>query len=81
MKEYNEFSEWFLRTFSAGILAAMFRLLDAYRNKQYITPRVLQLVLSYLIQSVNYAVSWKLMKPHMQVLVQDIIFPLMCHSD
>jgi len=36
---------------SAGILEVMFRMLDAYRNKQYITPRVLQLVLSYLAQS------------------------------
>jgi len=35
----------------AGILESMFRLLDAYRNKQYVTPRVLQLVLSYLSQS------------------------------
>ena len=36
---------------AAGILDVMFRLLDAYRNKQYVTPRVLQLVLSYLAQS------------------------------
>jgi len=36
---------------AAGILDVMFRLLDSYRNKQYITPRVLQLVLSYLAQS------------------------------
>jgi len=37
--------------YTAGILEVMFRLLDAYRNKQYITPRVLQLVLTYLAQS------------------------------
>ena len=35
----------------AGILDVMFRLLDAYRSKQYVTPRVLQLILSYLAQS------------------------------
>ena len=31
--------------------------------------------------SVSHALSWKFIKPHMVPLVQDIIFPLMCHSD
>ena len=30
---------------------------------------------------VSHAVSWKMMKPHVQVIVQEILFPLMCHSD
>lgn len=30
---------------------------------------------------VSHAVSWKMMKPHVQLIVQDILFPLMCHSE
>ena len=31
--------------------------------------------------SVSHALSWKMMKPHVQLIVQEILFPLMCHSD
>ena len=31
--------------------------------------------------SVSHSLSWKLMKPHMATIVQEIVFPLMCHSD
>lgn len=81
IKEYNEFSEWYLKTFSAGILQVLLKLLDQYRNKVYVTPRVLQQTLNYFTQAVNHAHSWKIVKPHMQVIIQDVIFPLMCHSD
>ena len=30
---------------------------------------------------VSHALSWKIMKPHMPAIVQEILFPLMCHTD
>ena len=30
---------------------------------------------------VSHALSWKVMKPHMAAIIQEILFPLMCHSD
>ena len=30
---------------------------------------------------VSHALSWKVMKPHMPAIIQEILFPLMCHSD
>lgn len=47
-KEYNEFAEWYLKTFSAGILETQLKILDQYRNKMYISPRVLQQCLNYV---------------------------------
>lgn len=32
-KEYKEFSEWYLQTFSAGILEVLLKILDQYRRK------------------------------------------------
>ena len=59
----------------------MLCLLDLYRDKQYIAPRILQLVLNYMTLAVNHSLSWKIIKPHMQAVIHDVIFPLMCHSD
>lgn len=80
-KDYNQFAEWYLKAFSGGILQVLFRVLDQYRQKMYVAPRILQQALNYLNQGVSHAFSWKFMKPHIQPIVQEVIFPLMCHSD
>jgi len=80
-KEYKEFAEWYLKTFSGGILMAMLKNLDQYRQKMYVSPRVMQQALNYINTSVSHAHSWKLIKPHMLQIIQDIVFPLMSYSE
>lgn len=48
--EYKEFSEWYLQTFSAGILEVLLKILDQYRRKIYISPRVIQQSINYINQ-------------------------------
>lgn len=80
-KEYDEFAEWFLPTFTAGILEVHLKVLDQYRNKIYVSPRVLTDILNYLRHAISHSLSWKLLKPHMIAIIQDVIFPLMSYSD
>ncbi|KAL0851769.1 hypothetical protein ABMA28_000081 [Loxostege sticticalis] len=79
--EYVQFAEWYLTTFTGGILEVLLRILDQYRNKIYVSPRVLQQTISYIDQCVSHAHSWKLLKPHMFAIVQDVLFPLMSYSE
>lgn len=79
-KEYKDFADWFLKTFSAGILEVLLKILDQYRNKIYVSPRVLQQTLNYINQGVSHAHSWKFLKPHMFLIIQDVLFPIMSHS-
>ncbi|GFS07829.1 importin-7, partial [Elysia marginata] len=65
-KEYTEFSEWYLKTFSNGVLNVLLKLLDGYRQKMYVAPRILQQTLNYVNQGISHAFSWKFIKPHMQ---------------
>ena len=44
-------------------------------------PRVLQQTLNYIHQGVSHALTWKNPKPHIQGIIQDVIFPLMCYTD
>ncbi|CAG9857750.1 unnamed protein product [Phyllotreta striolata] len=79
-KEYNEFSEWYLQTFSSGILEVLLRVLDGYRGGHWVPPRVLQQTLNYLNQAVSHGHTWKILKPHMPAIIQDVLFPLMSYS-
>ncbi|XP_055947486.1 importin-7-like [Argiope bruennichi] len=79
--EYQEFSKYYLKTYTAGILEVLLKLLDQYRQKVFVSPRVLQLALNYINEAVSHSFSWKLLKPHMLTIVQDVVFPLMCSTD
>ncbi|CAK1554699.1 unnamed protein product [Leptosia nina] len=79
--EYVEFADWYLTTFTRGILDVLFRVLDQYRNKVYVSPRVLQQTISYIDQCVSHSYAWKLLKPHMFAIIQDVLFPLMSYSE
>ncbi|KAG9468007.1 hypothetical protein GDO78_013890 [Eleutherodactylus coqui] len=80
-KEYNEFAEVFLKAFAVGVQQVLLKVLYQYKEKQYMAPRVLQQTLNYLNQGVSHAVTWKSLKPHIQGIIQDVIFPLMCYTD
>ncbi|XP_052799947.1 importin-7-like isoform X2 [Mya arenaria] len=80
-KDYNQFAEWYLKAFSGGVMQVLLKVLDQYRQKMYVAPRVLQQSLNFLNQGVSHAFAWKFMKPHIQLVIQEVIFPLMCHND
>ncbi|XP_068133704.1 importin-8 isoform X1 [Hyperolius riggenbachi] len=80
-KEYIEFSEFFLKTYAVGVLQVLMKVLELHKQKQYVAPRVLQQTLNYLTLGVSHAPTWKTMKPSMQGISEEIIFPLMCYKD
>jgi importin-7 len=47
-KEYEEFAKWYLTTFSTGVLQVQFKMLGEYRNKNYVSPRVMTDILNYM---------------------------------
>ena len=59
----------------------MLKSLDQYRRKVYVSPRVMQQALNYINTAISHAHSWKLIKPHMLQIIQDIVFPLMSYSE
>lgn len=79
--EYKDFSAWYLKTFSGGIIEVLLKILDSYRRKFFVSPRVLQQTLSYLDQAVSHAHTWKFLKPHMFEIVRDVLFPIMSHTE
>ncbi|XP_061921593.1 importin-8 isoform X1 [Entelurus aequoreus] len=80
-KEYTEFADYFLKTYAVGIQQVLLKVVDQHRQKQYVAPRVLQQCLNYLNQGISHSLTWKQMKPHMQTICQEVIFPLMCYKE
>lgn len=50
-KEYKEFAEWYLKTFSAAILDTLLKVLDKRRQKVYVSPKVLCQSFKYIEQA------------------------------
>uniref|UniRef100_A0A182IM19 Uncharacterized protein n=1 Tax=Anopheles atroparvus TaxID=41427 RepID=A0A182IM19_ANOAO len=80
-KEYKEFADWFLQTFTGGLLTVLLKILNQYRNKVYVSPRVMTNTLDYIKTAVSHAFSWKMLKPHIIEIIRDVIFPLMSYTD
>lgn len=59
-KEYQQFAEWYLPTFTGGILEALLKVLDQYRNKIYVSPRVLTEILKYIKTAYVLSVALRL---------------------
>ena len=74
--EYKEWSEWYLKTFhgtnnrNPNLLTSILKLLDAFRNKVYVSPRVMQLGLNYVNTAVSHALTWKILKPHIIEIIR-----------
>jgi len=47
-KDYEKFAEWYLKTFSSGVLQVQLKTLDQFRQKLYVSPRVMTDILGYL---------------------------------
>ena len=45
----------------------LLKVVDEHRQRRYVTPQVLQQSLNYLSQGLSHSLTWKHMKPHMQV--------------
>lgn len=79
-KEYKSFAEWYINTFSFVVIQTIIKILEHYALGQYVSPRVMQQALNYLNTAVLHSMTWKMLKNDMMVVVEKIIFPLMCHS-
>lgn len=80
-KDYKAFAEWYISTFSFPVIQTIIKILEQYALGQYVSPRVLQQSLNYLNTAVLHSMTWKMLKADMMVVVEKIIFPLMCYSN
>jgi len=80
--EYEEFAKFFLRECAVPLLKTQMGILEKHRSGVWVSPRVLQLILSYMTHSVNHAITWEQLKGDTyKSLLTEVLFPLMCFSE
>ncbi|KAG2650903.1 hypothetical protein PVAP13_1NG240300 [Panicum virgatum] len=79
--ESKAFAQMFQKTYAGKILACHMQLLNAILTGDYLPDRVINLVLQYLTNSVTKNSMYQMMQPQIDILLFEIIFPLMCFND
>jgi len=80
-KEYEQFSEYYCKHFAVNVTQILLKVLDQYRRKVFVAPRVLQQTLNYLKNGISNSLHWKIMRPYIQTIIQEVVFPLMCYTE
>jgi hypothetical protein len=79
--KFASFAQWYTNTFSNGIIEVCLKILELQGNKLFVPPRVLQQTLNYLTTAMNLSFTWRVIKPHMPLIIQNILFPLMSYTE
>ncbi|KAG6549125.1 hypothetical protein Mapa_009351 [Marchantia paleacea] len=79
--ENKGFAQMFQKQFAGKFLESYMALLSVVREGGYLPDRVINLALQYLSTSVSKSVTYQLLKPQLDVVLFEIIFPLMCFND
>nr|CAB3484159.1 unnamed protein product [Digitaria exilis] len=79
--ESKAFAQMFQKNYAGKILGCHLQLLNAIRTGGYLPDRVINLILQYLLNSVTKNSMYQLMQPQMDIILFEIIFPLLCFND
>ncbi|XP_078156294.1 importin beta-like SAD2 [Carex rostrata] len=79
--ESKAFAQMFQKSYAGKILECHMKLLNVIRTGGYLPDRVINLILQYLSNSIPKNSMYQLMQPQMDIILFEIIFPLMCFND
>ncbi|KAK3145078.1 hypothetical protein QOZ80_4AG0322730 [Eleusine coracana subsp. coracana] len=80
-QESKAFAQMFQKNYAGKILGCHLQLLNAIRTGGYLPDRVINLILQYLTNSIPKNSMYQLMQPQMDIILFEIIFPLLCFND
>ncbi|EDN04505.1 conserved hypothetical protein [Histoplasma mississippiense (nom. inval.)] len=78
---YTQYAKIFISTFAPEILKGYLGEIDKWVNGQWLSKPALSYTLVFLQDCVKPKITWDHLKPHMDNLIQHLIFPVLCQSD
>lgn len=80
--EYSEVAKLFIKDFAPEILKGYLGQIEKWVGKQtWLSKPCLSYTLAFMDECVKPKSMWDHLKPHMPVLIQHLIFPVLCQSD
>ncbi|WCJ41499.1 Importin beta-like SAD2 [Euphorbia peplus] len=80
-QENRAFAQMFQKSYAGKILECHLNLLNLVRIGEYLPDRVTNLILQYLSNSISKNSMYNLLQPRLDVLLFEIVFPLMCFGE
>ncbi|PWN26503.1 ARM repeat-containing protein [Jaminaea rosea] len=79
LQSYKPFAERFVATFAPEILSAYLRLTESsIKGEVWLSKKQTHLILRFYEECVKPKSTWSLLKPHVNTLVQQFVFPRLC---
>lgn len=79
-KKYKAFSNWYVSNIAVQVLKVYLEFIDAHLKGCWISSRCKAHLVNYLSDALRHKTTWSVMKPVAHVIIQQFIFPLLCHS-
>ena len=77
-EEYQQFAEYFRSTLSVTLLGPIMNTLAVRATGGYLTDDVYRLGISYVSAAVEMSPSYKALRPHLDFILFQVIFPSLC---
>jgi len=82
MVSCKPFAETFLHSFAPEILKAYLHTADAMVSQQlWVSRPVVRHLLAFFTESLKPKSMWVLLRPHMQQIIETLVYPRLCFSD
>ncbi|KAJ6262836.1 hypothetical protein Dda_1393 [Drechslerella dactyloides] len=79
--EYEHFAHNFIDNFVPEIVKAYLGQIDLWAQKQtWLSRNCLSFTLGFLEECIKPKNTWQLLKPHVDILVSHVLFPLLCQN-
>ncbi|KAH0286741.1 ARM repeat-containing protein [Aureobasidium namibiae CBS 147.97] len=80
--DYVEFAKSFIKDFAPEILKGYLGQIEKWVGKTtWLSKPCLSFTLVFMEECIKPKTMWDHLKPHMQILIQHLIFPVLCQSD
>lgn len=80
--EYSEFSQIFITTYVPGILKVYFEQIEVWVQKKiWLGNASIYNILAFLEECIGYKETWVLLKPHTDIIISHVVFPLLCTTE
>mmetsp|Transcript_31253 Transcript_31253/g.65192 ORF Transcript_31253/g.65192 Transcript_31253/m.65192 type:complete len:856 (+) Transcript_31253:3-2570(+) len=76
----KEFARYFANVVAPQFLGPVFETLNLRPTGQFCTDRVVHLCLTFVTSAVELSATYKLLKPHLDFLLYQVCFPVLCLS-
>lgn len=81
-EDYTEVAKSFITNFAPEILKGYLQQIEAWIHKRiWLSKPCLSHTLAFMDECVKPKTMWDHLKPHMPILIEHLIFPVMCQSD